>query len=149
VNFPVLPGFLISQIPVTFVGAMKRTFVAILAILYLTITSGVVVNVHYCMGRFASVEYGADDHDVCGKCGMSDKKNKCCHTESKLVKVQDAHQLAKTQVQLLELPAEAPVQYSLFQQPVAGQERYLALQYHSPPDSRLNTVYLRNCVFRI
>lgn len=128
---------------------MKKAFVAILAVLYLTITSGVVVNVHYCMGRFASVAYGADNHDVCGKCGMPDKKSKCCHTESKLVKVQDVHQLAKTQVQFQELPAEAPVQQSLIQQPVTGQEPYLALQYHSPPDRRLNTVYLSNCVFRI
>lgn len=128
---------------------MKKAFVAILAILYLTITSGVVVNVHYCMGRIASVEYGSDDHDVCSKCGMPGQKNKCCHTEYKLVKVQDAHQLAKTQVQFLELPAEVPVQQPLFQQPVAGQEPYLALQYHSPPDPRLNTVYLSNCVFRI
>ena len=128
---------------------MKKAVVTILAILYLTITSGVVVNVHYCMGRIASVAYGYDDHDVCGKCGMPGKKNKCCHTESKLVKVQDAHQLAKTQVQLLELPAEIPAQQPLFQQPVAGQEPYLALQYHSPPDPRLNTVYLRNCVFLI
>ncbi len=42
----------------------------------MTIASGVVVNVHYCMGRLASVEYGYDDHDVCGKCGMSDTKKR-------------------------------------------------------------------------
>jgi hypothetical protein len=129
---------------------MKKGLVAILAILYLTITCGVMVNVHYCMGRIASVEYGYDnDHDQCGKCGMSGKKSKCCHTESKLVKVQDEHQLVKTTVSFAQSPAEAPVQQPLIQHPVAGQDHYLALQYHSPPDQRLNTVYLSNCVFRI
>jgi hypothetical protein len=128
---------------------MKKAFIAILAFLYITITSGIVVNVHYCMGRVASVEYGYDDHDVCGKCGMASKKKGCCHTEYKLVKLQDAHQQAKVQVAFMQLPAEAPVQTTNFQVPLSGMDQYLSLQYHSPPDQRLNTVYLTNCVFRI
>ncbi len=128
---------------------MKKAIIAILAVLYITIASGVVVNVHYCMGRIASVEYGYDDHDVCGKCGMSATKKGCCHTEYKLVKLQDEHRLAQAQVQFLELPAEAPVYTSLFQLPLSGEDQYLSLRYHSPPDPRLNQVYLSNCVFRI
>jgi hypothetical protein len=128
---------------------MKKALIAILAVLYMTIASGVVVNVHYCMGRIASVEYGYDAHDLCGKCGMSATKKGCCHTEYKLVKLQDEHRLAQAQVTFLELPAELPIQISTFQLPVAGEEQYLALQYHPPPDPRLNHVYLRNSVFRI
>lgn len=128
---------------------MKKAIIAILAILYVTVASGVVVNVHYCMGRIASVEMGYDDHDVCGKCGMSNKEKGCCHTEYKLVKLQDEHQLAQAQVPFLALPAEVPVQPSLIQVPLSGIDKYLSLKYHSPPDSRSNTVYLRNCVFRI
>lgn len=128
---------------------MKKAIIAILAVLYMTIASGVVVNVHYCMGRIASVEYGYDDHDVCGKCGMSGAKKGCCHTEYKLVKLQDEHRLAQAQVAFLELPAEAPVYTALFQLPLSGEDQYLSLQYHSPPDPRLNQVYLSNCVFRI
>ena len=128
---------------------MKKAVIAILALLYITIASGVVVNVHYCMGRVASVEYGYDDHDVCGKCGMSGKKMGCCHTEYKLVKLQDEHQLTQFNVQFMQLPAEVPVQPLLFPQPLSGADQYLSLQYHSPPDQRSNTVYLRNCVFRI
>lgn len=128
---------------------MKKTIIAILALLYMTIASGVVVNVHYCMGRVASVEVGYDDHDVCGKCGMSAAKKGCCHTEYKLIKLQDEHRLAQVQVSFLEIPAEVPAPISFFQLPLSGEEQYIALRYHSPPDTRLNNVYLRNCVFRI
>lgn len=128
---------------------MKKAIIAILAVLYVTVASGVVVNVHYCMGRIASVEVGYDDHDVCGKCGMSNQKKNCCHTEYKLLKVQDEHRLAQVQIPFLALPAEVPVHPSFSQVPVFGVDTYLALQYHSPPDSRSNTVYLCNCVFRI
>lgn len=129
---------------------MKKAIIAILAILYVTIASGVVVNVHYCMGRIASVAYGYDDHDVCGKCGMSAAKKGCCHTEYKLVKLQDEHRLAQAQVTFLELPAETPVHPSLVDfSAVSPAGDAVFLQYHSPPDPRLNTVYLSNCVFRI
>lgn len=128
---------------------MKKAIIAILAILYVTVASGVVVNVHYCMGKIASVEYGYDNHDKCGKCGMSSKKKGCCHTEYKLVKVEDEHRLANAQVDFLAVPALLPVHSSLFPAPPAGEEIYLARQYHSPPDVRSNAVYLRNCVFRI
>lgn len=128
---------------------MKKTIIAILAILYVTIASGVVVNVHYCMGRIASVEYGYDDHDVCGKCGMSATKKGCCHTEYKLVKLQDEHRLVQAQVAFLAVPAEVPVTTTVFPISASGEDHYRSLQYHSPPDGRLNEVYLRNCVFRI
>ena len=129
---------------------MKKAIVAILAILYVTIASGVVVNVHYCMGRIASVEVGYDDHDVCGKCGMSAAQKGCCHTEYKLVKLQDEHRLAQAQVSFMQAPAVTPTYPSLLNYPAAPVIQDAAfLQYHSPPDSRLNTVYLSNCVFRI
>ncbi|WP_276484392.1 HYC_CC_PP family protein [Paraflavitalea pollutisoli] len=128
---------------------MKKAIIAILAILYVTVASGVVVNVHYCMGKIASVDYGYDNHDKCGKCGMSGKKKGCCHTEYKLVKLDDEHRLAEAQMAFLAAPALLPATNSEFPEPPAGEQTYLARQYHSPPDTRSNAVYLRNCVFRI
>lgn len=129
---------------------MKKAVIAILAILYVTVASGVVVNVHYCMGKIASVEYGYDNHDKCGNCGMAAaKKNGCCHTEYKLVKVDDDHRLAEAQMPFLAAPALLPVPVSAFPEPLSSGQNDLARQYHSPPDVRSNAVYLRNCVFRI
>ena len=74
---------------------MRKPFILLLAIVYLGITSGVMVNVHYCMGRIAEVNYGHDDADKCGKCGM-DQKNGCCTTEHKFVKSADEHLFGKS-----------------------------------------------------
>lgn len=126
---------------------MKRPVVAILAFLYIVIASGITVNIHYCMGDFASVEYGIPANDACSVCGMKEKKG-CCHTEYKLVKIQDAHQLATITVEFSKLPA-TPVQLTSLPPVAISQQKNIWLQYHSPPDERLNGIYLYNNVFRI
>jgi len=126
---------------------VKKFIVAILAFLYVSIASGVMVNIHYCMGDLASVEYGTDGTEACGKCGMKEKKG-CCHTEYKFVKLQDAHQLVKTTVEFNQLPAELPV-FAVNNDIFLKEQSHLSLNYHSPPDPRVNEVYLHNRVFRI
>ena len=126
---------------------VKKIIVAILAFLYVSIASGVMVNIHYCMGDLASVEYGTDASEACGKCGMKEKKG-CCHTEYKFVKLQDAHQLVKTAIEFTQLPAELPA-YTVNNDIFLKEQSHLSLNYHSPPDPRVNEVYLHNCVFRI
>jgi hypothetical protein len=56
----------------TFVLAstMKKLFVAILAILYLSTSTGATLHVHYCMGRLAGWGLGHNNSKTCGKCGM-------------------------------------------------------------------------------
>ena len=126
---------------------MKKVVVAILAFLYVSIASGVMVNIHYCMGDLSSVEYGKEDTETCGKCGMKERKG-CCETEYKFVKLQDAHQLVKTTVIFNQLPAELPVHF-VSHDIFIKEQTHLSLNYHSPPDPRVNAVYLHNCVFRI
>lgn len=130
---------------------MKKAVIAILAILYITVTSGVTVNMHYCMGMIASVDYGYEDHDECGKCGMKESREKkgCCHTEHKLMKVQDVHQLVKDNVQLLSAPVLLPVPtiVSHYQLPI--QEQHIAYASHAPPDTPEPPAYLLHGVFRI
>lgn len=127
---------------------MKRPVVAILAFLYLVIASGITVNIHYCMGDFASVDYGIPVNDACNVCGMKEKKG-CCHTEYKLVKIQDAHQLAKLTIEFAKAPAEPAPTTSARPEGLLSQLQAQELRYHSPPDERFNNVYLHNRVFRI
>ena len=126
---------------------VKKFAVAILAFLYINIASGVMVNVHYCMGAFASVEYGSSDLEKCGRCGMKEQKG-CCDTEYKFVKLQDEHQLAKIVVDFNQFDVELIACTNTIDAFSDGLS-FLALKYHSPPDSRANTVYLHNRVFRI
>lgn len=99
------------------------------------------------MGDLANVEYGIPADEDCSKCGMKEKAG-CCHTESKFVKIQDEHQWVKASFSLSETAALVPNQYVNIE-PFVDSNPLIALQYHSPPDSRVNEVYLYNSVFRI
>ncbi|MGE5107184.1 MAG: HYC_CC_PP family protein [Sphingobacteriales bacterium] len=130
---------------------MKKFFVAILAFIYLVTTSGVVVTIHYCMGKLSSAEYGAAKTSKCDKCGMqeSQKKKGCCHTENKIYKLDDSHNYVKSLIDFSKTSIAAPEEVINMDQPWQGVEKTLVLQYHSPPDKRCSSVYLYNCVFRI
>ncbi len=127
---------------------MKKLFLSILSFVYITIASGVVVNIHYCMGRLSGVDYAYSTNDKCGKCGMDNKKG-CCHNEFKIVKLADDQQLTKANITIAQSPAVLTSFFVDFSQPIQGVKRLLTLPYHSPPDSRISPVYLYNCVFRI
>lgn len=72
---------------------MKKFAVAILAILYITVSSGVAMSIHYCMGKVASVSLMHTDHG----CGM---KKDCCKNEFKIVKLNDSHKLFSNEVKI-------------------------------------------------
>jgi hypothetical protein len=127
---------------------MKKLFTTILAFVYITVASGVAVNIHYCMGKISGVDYTYSNSDKCGKCGMENKKG-CCHSDFKIIKIADDQQLAKANINF----SHAPVLLNSFvinlSQPLQGIEKILAFQYHSPPGHKGSAVYLYNCVFRI
>lgn len=62
---------------------MKKIVVLILSIIYFTVSTGFVVNVHYCMGKISTVKFEEPKQKCCCK-----KKHKaCCKTEQQLVKL--------------------------------------------------------------
>jgi hypothetical protein len=126
---------------------VKKAVIAILALLYIITTSGVVVNVHYCMGTVASVTYGHEAPESCGKCGMEEKDG-CCHSELKVVKLDDVHQQAIKASQIAQV-AELPVVYFETTVAVYNSHKGFVNSYHSPPDNRVNAIYLSTGIFRI
>lgn len=75
---------------------MKRLITLFIALIYLVMSTGFVMNSHYCMGKLSSVELGRSEVKKC-ICGMridSTKKNKCCHSKLDVVKLQEAHKTA-------------------------------------------------------
>jgi hypothetical protein len=71
-------------------ASVKRISVTIVALIYLAITSGILVNVHYCMGEVATVDYGHTSASACAECGMEEKEG-CCSTKTAFVKVSEQH----------------------------------------------------------
>ena len=127
---------------------MKRVLTAILLLIYFTVTTGVVVSLHYCMDRFDSVRVGTDASDECGNCGMHKGENECCWDDVEMVKLQSAH---------MAVPFAAPdfsIDMPALQHDDGG---LLSLQQpgpvafplaHGPPLPQKD-ICVMNCVFRI
>jgi hypothetical protein len=127
---------------------VKKVLVSILAILYLAVASGVEMNIHYCMGEVASVEYGSADHGPCGKCGMESKKG-CCEDETKIVKLQDSHQLAKTN-HVFQASGESVLPATFeYDDPVFAESPVFTSRANSPPPGSETPLYILHCVYRI
>ena len=127
---------------------MKKGLVFLLAIIYISLTSGIVVNIHYCMGRVAGVTYGAEASHRCDKCGMESKKG-CCDTEHKLVKADDDHIYAKSIDAPLNFTALAAIPFSEYNVSFIASKDQYDTKYHSPPDLRSNNLTVYTSVFRI
>jgi hypothetical protein len=130
---------------------MKKIAVSILLICYLAVSSGVIINFHYCMNRLASTELFAFEGERCGKCGMhTDESNGCCRDEVKIVKMVDDQKLTAAFSYVL------PSLDAIFQKPsdfivtsfynVPLTRHFLN---HSPPLLSAQDIYLQNSVFRI
>ena len=125
--------------------------VSILLVCYLAVSSGVIINFHYCMNRLASTELFAYEGERCGKCGMhTDESNGCCRDEVKIVKMNDDQKLTVALSYILpslDALVQEPSEYmvtSFYNVPVT--RHFLN---HSPPLLAAQDICLQNSVFRI
>jgi hypothetical protein len=131
---------------------MKKVIVTIFAFLYLAVSCGATVHLHYCMGKLVKWElWHKKDNGRCSKCGMakSFSKDGCCKDENKLVKIEKDQRVAEAafSMQLLSVAvivtfAETPV-VPVF--PVTLENHF----NHSPPQNNGVALYIRNCIFLI
>lgn len=130
---------------------MKKVIVSIVLMCYLAVSSGVIINFHYCMNKLASTELFAVDTKECGKCGMHiDESHGCCRDEVQIVKMNDDQKLAGAfsfDLPTLDVFFQKPSEFiatSFFNVPET--RHYLN---HSPPLLSEQDTYLQNSVFRI
>jgi hypothetical protein len=130
---------------------MKKVWVSILMICYLAVSTGVVINYHYCMNRLASRSFYAPKAQKCGKCGMGMHKPKgCCREEVHVIKLSDDQKVTATI--LFELPSignevVVPSAFIITSFYNGSEKRYY--QNHSPPLLSEQDTYIQNRVFRI
>jgi hypothetical protein len=132
---------------------IKKFFITILAVLYLAVSCGATVQVHYCMGRLISWDLWRSKDKDCAKCGMqklADKDNGCCRDEHKQIKLdQDQKTTEISHYVMALMTADLPVSFidlssNIFLSFIKNDSGNL-----SPPRSQGIAVYIRNCVFRI
>lgn len=130
---------------------MKNAFISIIAVFYLAVTGGMVINIHYCMGKISSVTFTGNDHadGTCGKCGMNKTGKHCCKDDVKTVKLSDSHEASTVAFELASISAEMPVHLTLLHEPEQGLSSAPFTEYISPPPKTLNKVYRDNNIFLI
>ena len=128
---------------------MKKILLAILTKVYMTADSGIAMEIHYCMGKKAGMEFYSSNGDKCGKCGMTENKRGCCNDEHKFFKLNDFHKNVSN-----DLNFETPIVIILNPLPVfnflftdiAAESN---INNHSPPIYYGSSICILNCVFRI
>jgi len=128
---------------------MKKVFLGILTMLYMTVASGIAMEIHYCMGKKAGVEFYGSDSDKCGRCGMKDKKSGCCHDEHKFYKLSDSHKNVTNDISFAANEVAVVTEYFLYNWQLADDEAVALVNYHSPPDDTGPSACVLNCVFRL
>jgi hypothetical protein len=131
---------------------MKKVSVIVVAVLYFAVSSGMIVNLHYCMNRFASADFSlVSGKSQCDKCGMhKTNSHGCCHDEVKLVKLQDDQNkasLVSFDFNSFQSIAITPSQFIITSFYNADEINHH--QEHSPPLLSKQDTHLQNCVFRI
>lgn len=129
---------------------MKKLFALILALAYLSASSGMVLNVQYCFNQVSSVQVNGFGEDNCC-CNGTKNKAGCCSNEVKVVKLQDTHHAAFANYSIDHPIQLFPVPLS-FLQPVLTVpvgENFIYSSDNSPPDKSAPSIYIKNCVFRI
>jgi hypothetical protein len=130
------------------VFAMKKFIVSILAFLYLGVSSGIAMEIHYCMGKKSGIDLYASSDEKCGKCGMKAKAG-CCSDEHKFYKLNDSHKSVSN-----DLNFETPVVFISTVFPVfdfflAKDSSEEKINNHSPPLYSRPSACILNCVFRL
>ena len=128
---------------------MKKVIISILAILYLTTSTGAIVQMHYCMGKFIS--WGLEstvDHTKCSKCSMK-KKNACCGDKKLLIKAEKDQKLTQTNFEFSNSFSEIDNQYNRFPELKIGIRAYIPPTICVYPLGNKTPLFILNGVFRI
>jgi hypothetical protein len=131
---------------------MKKFIVFILAVLYLGLSTGATVHMHYCMGKLvgSALWHSASKEDKCSNCGMSKSKKKCCKDEHKQLQIDKDQRLNEPVPQQLQLMvALMPVNFCEFPDAMVNAVANPIPYSNAPPENLRVPLFIRNCVFRI
>lgn len=112
-------------------------------------SSGIAMEVHYCMGKKSGVDFYATEDSKCGNCGMKEKNDGCCHDEHKFVKLDTDHKNISGDI-YLKVPVVAVLPTVNF-----DHQQFLPSQIipvpkaNAPPDLPKDEICIYKCVFRI
>ncbi len=126
---------------------MKKFLVTILAIVYLGVSSGFAMTIHYCMGKISSVEL-LTHNDKCSKCGMKAGTG-CCKDDFKIVKLSDSHKVITNDIKVIAPVAIIDNAYNTIYSNNFSSEITSDLNNSSPPETQGISRNILYSIFRI
>jgi hypothetical protein len=128
---------------------MKKIYIGILALVYMAVSSGIALELHYCMGKKAGVDLYGTANEKCGKCGMTEKDLGCCHDEFKFYKLSDFHKTVSNDIDLTASSIAVVHDHNLFNWQMPDNTLRTAINNNSPPGYTAPSACIMNCVFRL
>lgn len=132
---------------------MKKFLVTILAFVYLTVSSGATINMHYCMGKLMNWDLTnkQNTQSKCGICGMEQSGHKgCCKDEHKILQIDKDQKISESAFQSFNISSEA-ITATYAELPSVTIPPLLVENpfSHAPPRSGAIPIFMLNCNFRI
>ena len=134
---------------------MKKLLIFTLAMVVLLSSSVVMMNMHYCMGKFtgSSISFSYNSAAHCNTCGMEKKSNGkkgCCHDSKTLLKNSTDQKLVNTECRLAKI---YPIALLNSNYQITAVE-FLSTRSNSfipssPPLIQRPPIFIRNCSFII
>ncbi len=116
----------------------------------MTVSSGIAMEIHYCMGETAGIDFYKNSDDKCGRCGMKEQnKEGCCSDEHKFLKLDDSHQKAINTYNFNVGEVAVDVHYPSYETLLPPTEAVLSVNNHSPPEYLKPPARILHGVFRI
>ncbi len=112
-------------------------------------SSGIAMNVHYCMGKQAAVELYKNNSHKCNKCGMKPRTGGCCRDEHKFYKLSTEYKDFAHISFFVPAPVPAIPGEFWYKQFLAATFTSAKILNNSPPHLSQPDAGIRNCVFRI
>lgn len=133
---------------------MKKILLILLAFVYLGMSQGPTVYLHYCMGEL--VQMGLEhpgESAACEFCGMSKTtadKEACCQEDAKSVKIDNVQKIASSTYEFAQAPVLLPKSLlDNFLNTTAEKGYQIALTDRETPPLQDVPVFIRNCTYRI
>ena len=118
--------------------------------MYMAVSSGIAMEIHYCMGERAGVDFYKKNNDKCGRCGMANEdKSGCCSDDHLFLKIHDSHQKVVNTLDFSLQTEAVSITLPEYDWTLPLKESVAQVNNHAPPDIPQLSARIFHGVFRI
>jgi hypothetical protein len=118
--------------------------------MYMAVSSGIAMEIHYCMGEKAGVDFYKKGSDKCGRCGMANQDTSdCCSDDHLFLKIHDSHQKTVNNIDYSLHNEMVAATVPVFEWTLPLEESFTQIYLFTPPDIPTIPARIFHGVFRV